>query len=428
MKIAHLTLVLVAAAGGWLAATVFQAGGRIVAPSLTEARIAERPNQCPMHPWVKSAKPGQCTVCGMALVALSVGGIDSGGPVNGLVLLPVTSVKAIGLQTAEVKRQPLVRTLRVAGIIGEDESRHGVITAPVEGRIDGLGMSCEGDRVTRRQPLATIFSRPLLAAAADYNASLAKGGPGLARARSRLLQYGLVWEQIASIPTRQPDDIYFGLPAPLTGTIVKSYISEGQFVKEGDKLFEIADFMKMWFVFSAYERDLAMIRVGQLVSVTTPSLPGETLRARVSFISPNLDELTRSARVRVVLENPDRRIKNNTQAQALVECDAPEVLSVPRSAVIRPDSTARVYVQSGPGRFQQRQIKLGRVGDDSFEVIEGLNEGEHVVVTGSMLIDSQAQLNLMATVSDTLADKSDDGELCGLATLAKRGQPATRAR
>lgn len=149
MKIAHLTLVLVAAAGGWFAATVFQAGGGIVAPSPSEARTSVGPNQYPMHPWVKSDKPGQCTVCGMALVALPVGGMNPGGPVNGLVLLPVTSVKVIGLQTAEVKRQPLVRTLRVAGMIGEDESRHGVITAPVEGRIDGLGMSCEGDRVPR---------------------------------------------------------------------------------------------------------------------------------------------------------------------------------------------------------------------------------------------------------------------------------------
>src|SRR5207302_1395662 len=106
---------------------------------------------------------------------------------------PAGSPNVVGVRTAEVKKQPLVRTLRVAGMIGEDESRHGIISAPVEGRIDGLAMSHEGQAIIRRQPLATIFSRTLLNAARDYKLALEEGGVAVDESKRRLEQYGLVW-------------------------------------------------------------------------------------------------------------------------------------------------------------------------------------------------------------------------------------------
>ena len=159
---------------------------------------------------------------------------------DGIVMLPPGSPNVIGVQVSEVKRQRLARTLRVAGMMGEDESRHAVISAPVEGRIDGLSMNHEGQPVARRQPIATIFSRTLLNAADEYKNALPQGGATLLQARQKLERYGLVAEQINSIPDRQPDDVYFGVLSSLGGTIVKSYVSEGQYVKEGERLFELA--------------------------------------------------------------------------------------------------------------------------------------------------------------------------------------------
>ena len=393
MKPAYLVIATIAAACGWYCAVLLRHPAHV--PATHEGGEGRRIlfYQSPMHPWVKSDKPGQCTVCGMDLVPIYEGGRNFDHAASGIVMLPAGSPNVIGVQTAEVKKQRLVRTLRVAGMIGEDESRHGIISAPMEGRIDGLAMSCEGDKVTRRQPLATMFSRTLLIAANDYKLALEQGGAALEQAKRRLEQYGLVWEQINAIPTRQPDDLYFGILAPLSGTIVKSYVSEGQYVKEGEKLFEIADFTKMWFVFPAFEQDLPFIQVGQVVSLQAPSLPGQVLKARVSFISPNLDEATRSAKVRVVLENPERRIKNNTFAEVVIELEAPEVLTVARTAVLWPGRTPCVYVEKQPGVYEQRSVKLGRKGDEDWEVLDGLKEGERVVTSGNMLIDGQAQLN-----------------------------------
>ena len=428
MKITHLVIAAVAAAGGWIAAVSFQGHPGIGVAHAADAVRAAGPIQCPMHPWVKAEKPGQCTVCGMNLVAARDGGMSLGHAASGFVLLQPGSVNAIGVETAEVRRQPLVRTLRVAGMIGEDESRHGIVTAPVEGRIDGLAMSCEGEKMTHRQPLLTMFSRTLLAAANDYKVALTQEPAAIEKAKNRLLQLGLVYEQIASISTRQEDHIHFGILAPLSGTIVKTYVAEGQYVKEGEKLFEIADFRKMWFMFTAYEADLPFIQVGQIVEITSPSSPGPATKARVAFISPNLDDMTRSARVRVVLENPDGRFKNKTFAQGVVTIDAPEVLAVPRSAVLAPGDTPRVYVEKGQGVYQQRPVSLGRVGDACWEVLDGVKEGERVVLAGNMLIDAQAQLDAMTMSEDSRRRPMTNEFWCGVAANAKRVQLGAQPR
>jgi Cu(I)/Ag(I) efflux system membrane fusion protein len=395
MKFRQVAFVVLAAVGGWSAARLMpEAHGN------GQAERKVRVYQSPMHPWVKSDKPGKCTVCGMDLVPVYEGEAGFDNAVSEIVMLPQGSPNIVGVQTAEVRKQPLVRTLRISGMIGEDESRHGVISAPVEGRIDGLSMNHTGQSVTRRQPIATVFSRSLLDAARDYNLALKQSPEAAEPAKRRLEQYGLVWEQIKAIPLRQPDDLYFGILSPSTGVIVKSYVAEGQYVKEGDKLFETADFTKMWFMFNANEQDVALLKVGQIVNLNAPSLPGETLKARIAFIDPNLDAMTRSAMVRVVLENPERKIKNNSYAHGVVELEAPEVVAVPRSAVLWPGKEPRVYVERAAGSYQQRIVKLGRGGDALWEVLQGLDEGHRVVTRGNMLIDSQAQLDAMSVESE----------------------------
>lgn len=392
MKFRPFIIAILAAAAGWFAA-------RHSLPSHgdgTQAVSSDSTQQCPMHPWVRSGQPGKCNICGMDLV----GGSSAASPI-GVVMLPPGSPHVLGVQTSEVKQQPLVRTLRVAGMIEEDGSRHGVISAAVEGRIDGLLMNHAGQQVTRRQPLATVFSRTLLAAADAYKLALPQGGPALETAKRRLEQYGLVWEQIQAIPNRQPDDLYFGMLSPRSGVIVKSYVSEGQHVKEGERMFEIADFTTLWFMFTAYEQDIALLKPRQEVQVSIPSLPGQVIRTRIYSISPILDEATRSAMVRVVIENPERKIMNNASASAVVELDAPTVLAVPRTAVLWASAAPRVYVEQTTGTYQQRSVKLGRMGDALMEVLAGLQEGERVVTSGNMLLDSQAQLDAMARPETT---------------------------
>jgi Cu(I)/Ag(I) efflux system membrane fusion protein len=172
-------------------------------------------------------------------------------------------------------------------------------------------------------------------------------------------------------------------------------------VKEGDALFEIGDFSKMWFVFDAYERDLAWIRTGQSVEITTPSVPGKIFTAPITFIDPNLVMDTRSAKVRVVLENPvaagtgplRRELLHKVFAEGRIKVEGEPVLTVLRNAVLSPGGSPIVYVLKGGRDYEPRHVTLGRAGDDVWEVLAGLQEGELVVTTGNLLIDAQAQLD-----------------------------------
>src|SRR5437763_1614880 len=191
-------------------------------------------------------------------------------------------------------------------------------------------------------------------------------------------------------------------------TVVSRHVYEGQYVKEGDRLFELGDFSTMWFQFDAYERDLPWLREGQEVEVTTPAAPGKVYVAKISFIDPNLNDSTRSAKVRVEVPNPiveqegrkRRELYRRLYAEATVKVDVPNVLAVPRSAVLSPGAQAVVYVDKGGGAYEQRRVRLGRVGDDSWEVLEGVAEGERVVTAGNLLIDAQAQLNQSVNASE----------------------------
>ena len=185
--------------------------------------------------------------------------------------------------------------------------------------------------------------------------------------------------------------------SPVSGTVVEKKVYAGQYVQEGERLFEIADFSTMWFQFRAYEQDLPWIRAGQKVVISTPSLPGKSVTGVVKFIDPNLDEATRSTKVRVELENPlvdgRRLFSHRLYADGVVHLDAPETLAAPRSAIIQTGPQAIAFVDQGGGGYARRVLKLGRHGDQVIEVLDGIAAGDKVVVNGNLLLDGQAEMN-----------------------------------
>ncbi len=357
--------------------------------------------QSPMHPWIKSGQPGKCTVCGMDLVPVYEGSesLDSN-----LVTLSSNAVTVVGVQTASVRRRPLTHELHVAGTIDDDDSRHGLLSAYVDGRIDALFVNYEGAEVVAGQKLASIYSPMLLTSVREYVAL--RGQPGanatlLMGAATRLRQLGLAEAQIAALPeTFHPTDMVVDILAPMTGTVVKRIAYAGQYVKEGETLFELGDFATMWFKFDAYERDLAWLHAGQNVEITTPSLPGQVFTNTLTFIDPNLDPATRSAKVRVEIPNPfivedgrtNRLLRHRLFADARVRSVVPEVLAVPRTAVLNAGGSPLVYVERAAGNYEPRPVRLGRIGDEVVEITDGLTEGERVVTHGNLLLDAQSQI------------------------------------
>ena len=363
--------------------------------------------QSPMHPWIRSDQPGDCTICGMKLVAVYAGSagkdLGDGTESEGVVRLSGRTVKTMEVETSVIGKRPLERLIRVAGRMEDDESAHRRISAYVEGRIDKLFVNYVGAEVSAGEPLASIFSRELLVARGEYLQALERKGllekeSSIAGSRQKLRRFGLTLGQIEKMPGQSGDT--FDLVSPISGTVVERKVYEGQYVKEGEGLFEIADFSKMWFVFDVYERDLGWVRMGQEVEVKSPSVPGKVYRAPITFIDPNVDGETRAAKVRVVLDNPivddpgkhRHELLHKVFAEGRIRVKTESVLAVPRSAVLSPGGEARVYLRIGEGEYRARRVILGRVSDAFWEVLGGLKEGDEVVTTGNLLIDGQAQL------------------------------------
>jgi Cu(I)/Ag(I) efflux system membrane fusion protein len=346
----------------------------------------------------------------MALTPVYEGekGLDVGG---NMVTLSSNAINVINVQTELAEKRPLERTLEVAGRIEANPTQSRVLSAYIDGRIEKLFVNFNGAEVKAGEPLAIIYSPGLLTAQRELLTALAQtnlaSSPQLAQehqrmiegASQRLRRLGLSEEQVQEIKkSGAATNFTTQIVAPISGTVIKRDVFEGQYVKEGDRLFELIDLSQMWFVFDVYEQDLPAVQLGQTVEVTSGALPGKKFEGPITFIEPTLNEATRSARVRVELQNPvldgRRQLYNGLFASGRIQSRTEAVLTVSRSAVIEPGDAPRVYIDKGEGAFEQRVVKLGRRSGDRIEILEGVEAGEKVVVNGSLLIDSQAQLNL----------------------------------
>jgi Cu(I)/Ag(I) efflux system membrane fusion protein len=336
---------------------------------------------------------------------------DSGAAAEGsVVVLGTNTIQLIHLETSDVSEAPLVRNLRLSGTLDDDDTRHRVISASVAGRIERLSVNKLGQEIRAGEPLLTIYSPTLLTAEREYVA-LSKqshpetaGGskdlaPILASARQRLIQMGLTPHQIDLLKDKPLDALTSELMVPASGTVVLKQVYEGQYVTEGERLLETADFSTMWVQLTAYESDRQWLRVGQSARITTPSWNGGVITGQVSFIDPNFDPMTRSTRVRIEVPNPieetpegpRRRLLHRVTAMAEIAC-LETARTLPRSALLWNGRQPVVYLSLGAGAYEPRTVRIGRIGDHLAEVLDGLKLGERVVTHAAFLIDAQSQL------------------------------------
>lgn len=357
--------------------------------------------QSPMHPWITSDKPGNCTICGMDLVPVYEGEAGLASK-SGVVSLTPDSVSVLGVTTVPVRRMELTKSLRFSGILEDDENLHRVIAAFYDGRIEQVYVGHVGQYVQQGQPLAAIYSPDLLYVVREYQHAIGGGNTAVARnSAQRLVQYGLTPEQLARL-AKLPQNVYtIDLEAPVSGTVLTKKAFKGQYIKTGEPLFEMGDLARLWFHAEVYERDLADVRTGQTAVIRTPTVPGRNFEGVVTFIDPNFDEKTRSTKVRIEVDNPpaegDQRglrrvLPHRAYAESVIRADLGNMLVVPRSAILRDGRRSVVYVETADGNYAQRDVRVGAVGDEGAQILEGLGEGEKVVVEGNLMIDAEAQL------------------------------------
>lgn len=277
---------------------------------------------CSMHPQIRLPGPGRCPICGMELI-----------PVSQLSSEQAELDKRAGVETESIAARELFKEIRVTGKLDYNERQVAFISARIAGRVDRVYADFTGIRVKKNDHLVDIYSPDLFIAqgelirAVDANGS-GQNKPGsvsanyaesnLESARTKLRLLGLLPEQIGEIERSKTPTTHLTVFAPIGGTVIEKNVRAGQYVKEGDMLYRIADLDPIWLYLDVYEYDLSWVRFGQRVDVFVEAYPGESFEGTVTFIDPFLDDKTRTVKARVNLKNPGGRLKPAMYGSAVI--------------------------------------------------------------------------------------------------------------
>jgi multidrug efflux pump subunit AcrA (membrane-fusion protein)/rubrerythrin len=355
---------------------------------------------CGMHPWIIQDHPGNCPICGMKLepVHKTAGSTEPATSSSAISIDPAT-IQLMNIQTTEITGGPLRRTIRTVGTIDYNETALANVTTKFKGWIEKLDVDATGELVHRGEPLFEIYSPEIYGTEAEYlavlNATNGSSGPALRDAALEKLKFFDVSDaQIAVLEKSGQPTKTLQMLAPADGFVIEKDVVQGQMVEAGATLYRLADLGIVWVFAQVYEQDLPFVQLGQEATVKLASLPDREFRGRVTFIYPNVDEKTRTAKVRLEFENPGYFLKPGMFVSAQIVSELkPSVLLVPDSAVLRSGDKNTVFVALPGGKFDPRTVALGLEGEHGqYEVISGLQAGERVVTSGQFMLDSESQL------------------------------------
>lgn len=379
----------------------------------------------PMHPTYRSDKPGIAPDCGMELVPVyaneAAGSIVSDQKAAlGETEIDPAAQQLYGIRLAKAERDRGRGAIQVFARVVPDDTLIYRVNFGTEGYVKETMDDAVGNFVTKDQRLAVVYSPDFLAAAGGYlaahernptNPNLPTSNPGSnasqeaasVQARAdRLRNLGMSDAQIDEITrTRKlPEDIY--VVAPTDGFILSRKISPGmRFERESD-LYTIANLSHVWIVAEVFGRDVQAFHPGAEVVATLPDT-GQSFRAKVSNVLPEVDPATRTLKVRLVADNPGYKLRPDMFISISMPVSLPEGVSVPTEAILDSGLSKRVFVQTADGSFESRAVETGWQSGDRVQIVKGLLEGETVVSSGAFLVDSESRLHAAGKVSGSLA-------------------------
>ncbi len=360
---------------------------------------------CPMHPWVRSNKPGPCPVCGMAMVKRTKAQAASQAEIENLQRVSLSPAQRViaNVATTPVSRTDIDKEIHTVGVVDIAEPLQAKVTARFNGRIEKLLVGYSGAFVRQGEPLFELHSPDLVSAEQELILAVnaVKNNPApdeeeqqlLAASRERLhIHFGMTHEQIAEVERQQTARETMTFLSPISGTVISKEIQEGDYVNEGTLLYQLADLSRVWVYLDIYERDLPYILLNHTVQLQTEAYPNEQFIGKVTFIDPVINPDTRTARVRSEFPNPSGKLKPQMFVRAEIHAPATKALTIPASAVLYTGTRTIVWVEVEPNTFEPRNVTLGTKSEERVEVLKGLAEGEIVVTSGGYLLESESQL------------------------------------
>jgi Cu(I)/Ag(I) efflux system membrane fusion protein len=361
---------------------------------LTPVAVADEQKEilywvAPMDPNYQRDKPGKSPM-GMDLVPVYADDDAQGGVVS----IKPEVVQNLGVRTAKAERTRLWRGIDTVGYVDYDESKVSHIHLRTEGWIENLVVKSEGERVKKDERLFDLYSPELVNAQKEFVTALSSGNQSLIRAsKPRLAALGVSDSQIEQIEKTRQTRQHISIYAPQDGVVSSLMVREGMFVKPSVNVMSLGDLSSVWLLAEVFEKQAQWVRVGQDAEVRLSYVPGQVWQGKVEYIYPSLDPKTRTLKVRLRFENPDEGLKPNMYANVSIFGGPKEnIVVIPLEGLIRTGREERVIIDLGEGRFEARDVVSGIESGDYVEIIQGIDEGEHVVTSGQFLIDSEASM------------------------------------
>ncbi len=341
---------------------------------------------------------------------------ESKAETPGLFTIPQDQMSHV--QVVTVQPSKLTRTLRLTGAVAYNAFSTTPVITQVGGPVAKI-LVVPGDRVKRGQPLLEVSSPDyslLLAAylkardvfrvasknyerAQDLFAHHAIADRDLLQAESDRIQaqadLSAAEEGMKILGIPKPEDLekspisaQIPLLAPIGGEVVERLVSPGQVLQAGTtQAFTISDMSTVWVMANVYQGDLAYVKVGDPVTITTDSY-ADKFSGKISFISPALDPNTRTLQARIVVDNPGGKLKKDMYVVATVTAGViSDAIAVPDSSILRDDENQPfVYVASGSNQFGRRPVDIGQSQNGQTQILKGLSPGDKVAANGSLFL------------------------------------------
>ena len=376
---------------------------------------------CTMHPSVHAKDPGKCPICSMDLVPVTKknepakrgAGETASSPIRPVAasptrefVVPVERQQQIGVSFATVEMKPLSHSIRAVGRVVPETQRIWRVVSRTAAYVQELGVNAPGELVKKNQVLMKLYSPELLTTQREL-IDLLRSRDGAAKnthsargdfqrliesAERRLRLWNVTDEQITKIEqTRQAEE---SLPilSKVDGIVQNLPVTQGANVAMGSPLVEVADLSVVWVWGEFYQDELPMLQIGQEVTVSSSSYPGEKFRGQITLIDPFIDDAKRTGRVRLDIQNPDLKLKPDMYVDLVLDMDMGRSLVVPVSAVMPTGKRNIAFVDKGNGKLEPRLLVLGGKYGDVYAVKSGLKEGERVVASANFLIDAEAKI------------------------------------
>ncbi len=400
---------------------------------------------CPMHPTYTSDKPGDCPICGMKLVPVEPQekpaaapppapkkktmyrstmnpnevsdkpGKDSMGmdmvpfeveesgtvtEVGGRIQVKISAERQqlIGIRTATVTSQPIHKLIKAVGRVDYAEPNISIVNIKFDGWVEKLFVDSTGRAVRKGEPLFDIYSPELVSAQQEYLIALKAGSmlgetsSLLNSAREKLRLWGITDSQVEELGRSGQFKKTVTVYSPGPGIVVEKNVLQGQKIMAGENLYKIADLSRVWILGEIYEYELPFIKTGQEAKISLSYYPGESFAGKIIYIYPYLKPETRTNQVRIEVANPGLKLKPEMFANLEIQVDYGTKLTIPADAVLDAGDSKIVFIAKGDGYFEPREVKLGVRGEDVYEVLGGVSDGENVVTSANFLIDSESSL------------------------------------